>query len=306
MHERVRSPRETSSHSNMGDRYRYRAVYSSNTSRDENLSAGQSSEASHHTESESRYWETGAERKPISNNRIYPGYRPEGASRATSTFTYPASLGSIGEDAYLKPDPRSARVHRQAHQVARIPLRQEYTGPFADQSDQLIFQQLSKIPSMELTDSSGSGSSHSSNSESTCWMTPDEKSHALHRSFSLGEKPHACDPGFPGEKGSLAVRNALPRTPIPSVSCQAQPSCPTIEVAPGEFLRLRGAAETSWAIENDFYAPSECVCCTQTILCILDADYVLCPDCRVVGPIRPPQERSNGGVGLGCRPDALF
>lgn len=55
-----------------------------------------------------------------------------------------------------------------------------------------------------------------------------------------------------------------------------------IEVAPGVHLPLRGADETLRAIEDDFYVPATCSCCTATIFCIQNANFVLCPDCRVV------------------------
>lgn len=77
-------------------------------------------------------------------------------------------------------------------------------------------------------------------------------------------------------------------------------TCPMIEVAPGKLLRLRGAEETWHAIRNDFYSPCMCFCCEQTLFCIKDANCVLCPTCRVVGPLEQGhQEDYDGGVGLG-------
>jgi hypothetical protein len=78
----------------------------------------------------------------------------------------------------------------------------------------------------------------------------------------------------------------------------------TIEVSPGEYLRLRGAEETWRAIRVDFCMPSECICCTLTLFCIQDAAFVLCPACRVISPMTLTaggafQSSSNGGVGLG-------
>ena len=58
-----------------------------------------------------------------------------------------------------------------------------------------------------------------------------------------------------------------------------------IEIAPGEFMRLRGAHETWKAIQNDFYLPCSCFCCDLTLFCIQDATYVLCPQCQVVNPL---------------------
>ena len=58
-----------------------------------------------------------------------------------------------------------------------------------------------------------------------------------------------------------------------------------IEVAPGLFMRLRGAEETYEAVKNDSYMPTMCVVCADTIFCIDSANHVLCPVCRVVSPV---------------------
>jgi hypothetical protein len=71
-----------------------------------------------------------------------------------------------------------------------------------------------------------------------------------------------------------------------------------IEISSGEYLRFRGADETWRAIEQDFYMPCECCCCVLTIFCIQDADFVLCPECRVVSPMAG-MSCEEGGVGLG-------
>jgi hypothetical protein len=76
-------------------------------------------------------------------------------------------------------------------------------------------------------------------------------------------------------------------------------SCPMIEVAPGKLMQLRGADETWHAIHNDFYSPCMCVCCEQTLFCIKNAAYVLCPACRVISPMEHRPGESEGGVGLG-------
>jgi hypothetical protein len=78
-----------------------------------------------------------------------------------------------------------------------------------------------------------------------------------------------------------------------------RPGMKTIEVSPGEHLRLRGADETWRAIQVDFYMPCECMCCSLTIFCIQDAACVLCPECRVVSPMVGASTGSDGGVGLG-------
>jgi hypothetical protein len=73
----------------------------------------------------------------------------------------------------------------------------------------------------------------------------------------------------------------------------------SIEISPGEYQRLRGADETWRAIQNDFYMPYECSCCCRTIFCIQDANFILCPECRVVSPMPGVYGGSDGGVGLG-------
>ena len=80
---------------------------------------------------------------------------------------------------------------------------------------------------------------------------------------------------------------------------------PRIEIAPGITARLRGAKETYACVENDFYLPVTCFCCSTDLCCIMDANYVLCPQCRVVSPIEGCSDGSDGGVGLGFTFDDL-
>lgn len=75
---------------------------------------------------------------------------------------------------------------------------------------------------------------------------------------------------------------------------QPVPSVPEVQVAPGEYLPLRGAEETWRAIQVDFYLPCGCVGCDGTIFCIQDAEFVLCPCCKSVGPMS-----GGGGHGVG-------
>jgi hypothetical protein len=91
-----------------------------------------------------------------------------------------------------------------------------------------------------------------------------------------------------------------PRPPPPPPSYQQ-----TIEISPGVHVRLRGADETWKAIENDFYMPAECICCESTIFCIQNADYILCPDCRVVSRMEDLSSHGMGGVGLGFKYEDL-
>jgi hypothetical protein len=87
-------------------------------------------------------------------------------------------------------------------------------------------------------------------------------------------------------------------------------SCTMIEVAPGEYMRLRGAQETWEAVQQDFYIPGTCICCQETLFCIQDALFVLCPICDAVSPSQQGKilisDRYDGGVGLGFVIDELI
>ena len=73
-----------------------------------------------------------------------------------------------------------------------------------------------------------------------------------------------------------------------------------IEVAPGQFMRLRGADETYEAIKSDNFVPTMCYVCTETVCCIDSAHYVLCPVCRVVSPVNDDcYNAQSPSVGLG-------
>jgi hypothetical protein len=98
----------------------------------------------------------------------------------------------------------------------------------------------------------------------------------------------------------------------------------TIEISPGVYVQLRGAEETWDCIKRDFFMPCTCYDCLRELCCIQDADYVLCPKCRVVSPMDTTfygSQSSNataasstsaasieqeGGVGLGFTFDDLL
>jgi hypothetical protein len=78
-----------------------------------------------------------------------------------------------------------------------------------------------------------------------------------------------------------------------------------LEISPGVFAPLRGSEETWRAIQAGNVETVVCVCCCNRIQCIADAEYVLCPECRVVSPVggpyreRPASGQHIRGVGLG-------
>lgn len=89
-----------------------------------------------------------------------------------------------------------------------------------------------------------------------------------------------------------------------------------VEITPGQYLPLRGSAETMKAISRGFYVTIPCLACSADLQCIADCQVVLCPDCRVVSAnteeldesaVPPPPTASSDygmykrGVGLGLK-----
>eukprot|EP00542_Grammatophora_oceanica_P014446 CAMPEP_0194045964 /NCGR_PEP_ID=MMETSP0009_2-20130614/19080_1 /TAXON_ID=210454 /ORGANISM="Grammatophora oceanica, Strain CCMP 410" /LENGTH=415 /DNA_ID=CAMNT_0038691033 /DNA_START=102 /DNA_END=1349 /DNA_ORIENTATION=+ len=89
-----------------------------------------------------------------------------------------------------------------------------------------------------------------------------------------------------------------------------EPPHQEIEVSPGYFLPLRGSQETMQALEVGCAVSIVCFCCQVKLKTVPDADYVICPDCRVLSPIPDEVKYANfdnswrerlGGVGLGLK-----
>jgi hypothetical protein len=85
-----------------------------------------------------------------------------------------------------------------------------------------------------------------------------------------------------------------------------------VEVMPGVFLPLHGSQETLSAMQEGQLVSCTCFVCTRTIMCVSQASYVLCPDCRVVSPVESSSVSKTmkrgaslsgeaGGVGLGMK-----
>lgn len=101
-----------------------------------------------------------------------------------------------------------------------------------------------------------------------------------------------------------------PISPAPRAKTDLQ-----IEISPGVFARLRGSEETWNAIKSGNSTHTKCFSCELSLLCISDAEYVICPACRVVSPITMrnhyqgkqshhllhPLPALSGGVGLGMQ-----
>jgi len=99
-----------------------------------------------------------------------------------------------------------------------------------------------------------------------------------------------------------------------------------IEVAPGHYMPLRGSAETMAAVESGMARTVSCMACQARLLCVPDAELVICPDCRLLSPLPedkmpfasdwqghsrttqcgtpPGAQYQVGGVGLGLKVEA--
>jgi hypothetical protein len=69
----------------------------------------------------------------------------------------------------------------------------------------------------------------------------------------------------------------------------------TVEIAPGVYEILRGSVETTQAMQCGAITQVRCCCCTQTVQCIEDAAFFICPICRVISQV----PHGSWGVGLG-------
>ena len=80
-----------------------------------------------------------------------------------------------------------------------------------------------------------------------------------------------------------------------------------IEVSPGVFWPLRGAAETCRALHLQKTAVATCLACQCRLRCVEDCACVLCPDCRVLSPVADAEAtgvdavEERTGVGLGLK-----
>ena len=83
----------------------------------------------------------------------------------------------------------------------------------------------------------------------------------------------------------------------------------TIDLAPGIKTRLRSAKDTIAAIHNGFHTSLACFGCSLKIYCIADAQYVICPVCRIISPLPDVpfqgERLEREGLGIGFDDDDL-
>ena len=110
----------------------------------------------------------------------------------------------------------------------------------------------------------------------------------------------------------------------------AAPTMIELEIEPGVKSVLRGSKETWNAVQRGYTTDACCFGCMAPLLCIADAEYVLCPDCKTISPasscnsisggmmtgggdskhaapkcngLYPSDQVFRGGIGLGLRAD---
>lgn len=100
---------------------------------------------------------------------------------------------------------------------------------------------------------------------------------------------------YRGEKssnGSRSTISSLRNGNTNNTYRRARPSPQPVEVevAPGEFMQLRGSDETLEAIEMGYARIVTCFACCASLACVPDCELVICPDCRVISPICSEQD----------------
>jgi hypothetical protein len=94
--------------------------------------------------------------------------------------------------------------------------------------------------------------------------------------------------------------------PSTAHSQSTTPSMLEIEVVPGVFRPFIGAMETMLAIRSGNEVEVICPCCGTRLLCVCDAGYCLCPECRVISPLESHELSNECGISLGCAISSLF
>jgi hypothetical protein len=231
------------------------------------------------------------------------------------------------------PSNEDKNERRSSHNEAR-------TADTSHRNSAPLYPSLDEIESQETRGNQGSQSSKESRSSggSRRKSRHSRKSHKSHskRSDSRKKEGTASTPGavhscptstvVPGavattanhpaeQKARLKSENAAETLPstrslqpdASSRSCMSEQVThhQEVEVAPGEYMPLRGSAETLKAIESGKACKVTCFACQASLWCVPDADLVLCPDCRILSPLSSKESSQlwtrHGGVGLGAR-----
>jgi hypothetical protein len=89
------------------------------------------------------------------------------------------------------------------------------------------------------------------------------------------------------ESFALSVEPGEAPQPVPATSRK-------IPLSPDLSVPLRGSTETWQAIKHGYTIAVTCSNCNADLHAIQDAEYFVCPDCWMVGPV----EQAIGGIAL--------
>jgi hypothetical protein len=82
------------------------------------------------------------------------------------------------------------------------------------------------------------------------------------------------------------------------------PNAIMVDVEPGVCAPLRSGQDTTDAIGRNFLAETFCLSCTIQLYCIANAQFYICPVCRVVSPLLSGNDGEHG-VALGFTEETL-
>jgi hypothetical protein len=197
-------------------------------------------------------------------------YQPVHGSRDSSLGARPG-VRSVP----LAHDPASAISDRERTRSRIVPLRSDSDRNFSGCS-------LTIAPTKP-------GASHSSASPK---ISVEGSLEDMKRSI---QRPSSAHMSFRSRNTTLSRED---KKPGPAVVSQ-------IEIAPGIFKPLRGSEETWKAIQTGNIVPTACISCSLSLHCLDDAEYVVCPACRVVGPVECCLQGFGWGIGLGVKDEQL-
>lgn len=190
----------------------------------------------------------------------------------------------------------------------------EKTSKYYPSKDEVLYKKKSDCSSQSSSEKSYKSYPPYTPSEGISGTGSDEKTY--YKSYSKsGNKG-------PSTFGSLirsvhddyqddAQEQPLPREE-PTTPAGAEKRAQHLEIEPGLLLPLRGAEETVKSIKAGFVESVYCQACDNELLCIADATFCVCPDCKCVssvsGAVSSLAETTEahklypgGSVGLGFR-----
>eukprot|EP00934_Nitzschia_sp_Nitz4_P004370 Nitzschia sp. Nitz4//scaffold25_size161228//117556//118104//NITZ4_002446-RA/size161228-processed-gene-0.86-mRNA-1//-1//CDS//3329544634//4360//frame0 len=106
------------------------------------------------------------------------------------------------------------------------------------------------------------------------------------------------------------VRKSSPSPSVNSNTDYTAPTRPTtfsrmeVEISPGSYMPMIGAAETTQAIRDGRVCSTTCFGCDSLLYCVMTSVCVICPTCKTVSPVAFDQQGLTvEGVGLGVSAD---